>query len=398
MAITTPSQPLVHRALIEHIRPYYDSTEAVVVTGMRRTGKTTLLSMIREELETDNVLSFDLEAITNRTLFERENYDAIATQLKQIAPHPDERLFVFLDEIQTAPNIPSVAKYLIDHHNVKFFMSGSASYYLRNHFSESMAGRKYIFELFPFSFAEYLRAQGDESLMRVYDGAPSEYQHNVLSPHFDMYLTWGGFPGVTFAQTADEKRRKLDDVFSSYYQLEVEQLSDFRKKDAVHGLIMLLMRNTGSKLDASKLSRDLGISRLTVLEYLAFLEDTYLLHSVPAYSSSPSVETRAQKKYYLADVGLVQHFAQVSEGALFENACYSLLKARGDTIHYYQTRDGQEIDFIVDRSHAYECKLSVHEQDIRTLVRRASKLGITEYHVLSRSYLEHQNAMCAYQI
>ena len=387
---------LVPRRLIDEIRPYYATPEAIVVTGMRRTGKTTLLSMIRDELHSENVLSFDLESVTDRILFEQENYDAIASQLKSMAPHPHERLYVFLDEIQAMPSIPSVAKYLIDHHAIKFFMSGSASYYLRNRFSESMAGRKYLFELFPFSFEEYVHSKGDETLLRILTSEGSAYRHSVLAPHWNEYVMWGGFPGVVFAATTQEKRKKLDDVFSSYYQLEVEQLSDFRKKHAVRDLITLLLRSAGSKLDASKLARDIGVSRLTILDYLAFLEDTYLLHTVPVFSASASVEIRAHKKYYLADTGLVHHLAQVSEGALFENACYTSLRTRSKDIRYHQTRDGQEIDFIVDRTHAYECKLSAHPEDVRTLARRANKLGIHEYHVVSRSYVEHQQITYGY--
>jgi predicted AAA+ superfamily ATPase len=390
------SHTLVPRLLLEAIRPYYTSPEALVVTGMRRTGKTTLLSMIREELHYENTLSFDLESVLDRKLFAQENYDAVASQLRSMVPRPNERICVFLDEIQAMPNIPSVAKYLIDHHATKFFMSGSASYYLRNRFSESMAGRKYLFELFPFSFEEYLHAQGDELLLRLLAGENSAYRHNMLAPHFDTYLQWGGFPGVVFARTPEEKRRKLDDIFSSYYQLEIEQLSDFRKKHAVHDLITLLMRGVGSKLDASKLARDVGVSRLTVLDYLAFLKDTYLLHTVPAYSTSANVEVRAQHKFYLADTGLLRHMAHVSEGALFENTCYTLLRTRTNDIRYHQTRDGQEIDFIVDRTRAYECKLSAHEQDVCTLARRAGKLGINEQHVVSHSYSEHPQITYGY--
>jgi len=379
----------VHRDLLDAIRPYYANKEAIVITGMRRTGKTTLLSMMREELAGENILSFDLEAITDRTLFEQDSYEAIATQLKNMSPHPEKRLHVFLDEIQAMPNIPSVAKYLIDHYEVKFFMSGSASYYLRNRFSESMAGRKFIFELFPFSFEEYLRAGGDEQALRIRAGKPSKYTYGVLAPYFDDYLAWGGFPGVIFAQTAEEKRKKLDEIFSSYYQLEVEKLSDFRKKDALRDLIFLLMGGVGSKLDASKLSRDIGVSRLTVLDYLAFLEDTYLIHTVPAFSTSLPVEIRAQKKYYFADTGLLGRLAQVSEGALFENLCYTLLRTRSKDIRYYQTRGGAEIDFIVDRIHAYECKLSAHEQDALALSRRVRTIDIKHFSVISRAYREH---------
>ena len=147
---------IIERDIYARIKPLVGSTEAIVITGMRRVGKTTLLRYIMEKIESKNKIYIDLENPANRKYFEEDNYDKIADSLRFLGMSFKARGYIFLDEIQLVKNIPSVVKYLHDHYNIKFFLSGSSSFYLKNLFSESLAGRKYIFELFPLTFGEFL--------------------------------------------------------------------------------------------------------------------------------------------------------------------------------------------------------------------------------------------------
>lgn len=182
--------------------------------------------------------------------------------------------------------MPNIVKYLIDHYQVKFFLTGSASFYLKNLFSESLAGRKYIFELFPLSFKEFLLLKGE----RICPPAPGERvleaQYALLMRYYREYFEYGGFPQVIAKTSAEDKKRSFDDIFSSYFQLEVERLGDFRKVHVVRDLILLLAARSGSMLDVSKLSSELGVSRPTIYEYLSFLEGTYFIHIVRPWSKS----------------------------------------------------------------------------------------------------------------
>lgn len=98
----------------------------------------------------------DLENPLNRKYFEESHYERIKITFEFLGLDFSQKTFVFLDEMQFVKNLPSVVKYFIDHYKVKFFLTGSASFYLKNLFTESLVGRKYIFELFPLTFNEFL--------------------------------------------------------------------------------------------------------------------------------------------------------------------------------------------------------------------------------------------------
>ena len=136
------------RLIFKEIEPYFDSPEAIVITGMRRTGKTTLLNSIYQRIKSKNKVFLDLENPLNRKYFEEENYEQIRWAFEALGIDFKNKSFIFLDEIQFVKNLASVVKYFIDHYKVKFFLTGSASFYLKNIFTETLAGRKYIFELF----------------------------------------------------------------------------------------------------------------------------------------------------------------------------------------------------------------------------------------------------------
>lgn len=376
----------IERKLFRSIEPYLESEEAIIVCGMRRVGKTSLLQYISDRILSSNKLMLDLENPLHRRYFEEENYDKIKGVLEMLGLDLGRRAYLFLDEIQHVRSLPSAIKYLIDHHKVKCFLTGSASFYLKNFFTESLAGRKYLFELFPLDFEEFLTFKRSAVSVPEYSGEmPDRVVYETLAPLQDEYLEWGGFPGVVLKDTMDEKKRALDDIFTSYYQGEVVALGDFRRNDVLRDLILLLMQRTGSKLEVSKLSVELGVSRITLMDYLAFLEGTYLIHLVKPYSRNRDAEIRKASKIYLCDSGLLRHHANVGEGALFENSVFQTLRSRGG-VRYYQRKNGPEIDFILDQKAAFEAKLSVTPQDVSRLEKVSSDLKLKECAVISRNY------------
>jgi predicted AAA+ superfamily ATPase len=381
---------VIERDISSEITPYLDSPEAIVITGMRRTGKTTLLRSLYERTDSHNKLFIDLENPLQRRYFEEEDYERVKQHFELLGINLTERAFVFLDEIQFVKNGPSVVKYLGDHYRTKFFLTGSSSYYLKNLFSESLVGRKYIFELFPFNFREFLRFKGEPLVVPdiAAGNTVSETVFKTFERHYDEYLTFGGFPGVVAKADVKEKKRALDDIFSSYYQLEVIQLGDFRKTDVIRNLMALLLGRVGSKLDMQKLASELSISRPTLYEYLSFLSGTYFVSTIKPFSKSRDVEVRGAEKVYACDSGLVNHVAQVDIGALFEQNVFQLLRPRG-TVHYYQRRGGSEVDFILNRSEAYEVKHHASLQDVKRLERISKSLGLTRQQVISKQYVNH---------
>jgi len=113
-----------------------------------------------------------------------------------------------------------VVKYFIDHHKVKFFLTGSASFYLKNLFTESLAGRKFLFELFPLTFKEFLLFK--ESPLKIPESSHkiSRAAFDRLDTLYDEYMFFGGFPGVVLRDNPEEKKKALEDVFTLFLILK----------------------------------------------------------------------------------------------------------------------------------------------------------------------------------
>ena len=361
---------IIKRDLLAQIEPYLSTKQAIVITGMRRVGKTTLLRNIFDTISSNNKLFLDLENILNQKIFEETDYEAIKSTWESQGIDFKQRVFLFLDEIQFIKNVPSIVKYFIDHYQVKFFLTGSASFYLKNVFSESLSGRKFIFELYPFSFDEFLTLKNESMGVPRAASGVSQAIYLKLDRLYTEYMEFGGFPDVILAAAKEEKKRILEDIISSYIHLEVMRLSDFRKIHVIRDLILLLAERVGQKLEIQKLGVVLGISRETVMNYLAFLEGTYAISLVKPFSRSLDVEIRKTPKIYFCDSGLANHLGRITQGSLFEQNIFQNIRHQGE-INYYQKKTGSEIDFILSKKTAYECAKTSWR-------RRAGKSSLTK--------------------
>jgi predicted AAA+ superfamily ATPase len=385
------------RAILNHIKPFYDSPEAIIITGMRRTGKTTLLEFIFSQTESSNKLILDLENPINRKYFEETNYERIKSSFMVLGLDFARRAYVFLDEIQLVRNLPSVVKYFIDHYHVKFFLTGSASFYLKNLFTESLAGRKYLFELFPLTFREFLSFKDSPLKLPDGPGTVTRPMHESISPLYDEYVRFGGFPGVVLKSTAAEKERALDEIFTSFFQLEIIQLGDFRKNEIVRDLMLLLAQRVGSLLDIQKISKELRIARPTLYDYLAFLEGTFFIKMIRPFSTKRNSEIRKMPKVYLCDSGLAGRLARLEEGRLFENSIFQNLRQKGE-LGFYRRKNGVEIDFILNKEDGYEVKITPQPRDMNLLSRLALELRLKTFRIVSHNYTKLENAIYGFMI
>jgi predicted AAA+ superfamily ATPase len=382
------SDMLLDRKLLKTVIPLLSSPEAIIISGMRRTGKTSFLRLIYNQIPSTNKLFLDLENPINQKYFEEMNFDRVKASLGLLGLDWSQPATLFLDEIQLVKTLPQVLKYLMDHNRLKCFLTGSASFYLRNVFTESLAGRKYIFELHPLDFEEFLLFKGSPLRPAGPDTPPTFPVYETLAPFYDEYLSFGGFPGVVLKSSIEEKRRSLDDIFTSYFQLEVLRLGDYRKNDALRDLILLLMQRVGSAVDIQKLSAELRLSRITVAEYLSFLEGTYFIKTIRPFSRNRDTEIRKMAKVYACDAGLANHLGRIPPGSLFENNVFQTLRTRGE-VNYYRRKNGSEIDFILNKEVGYEAKETVTQGDLTTLERLSHDLGLKDFKIVALHFSPH---------
>ena len=376
---------MIERSSYSELLAHLPKKQATVITGLRRVGKTTAVRYLFSKVMHTNTLYLDLEKAENRLLFNQTHYSDIETGLQTLGLDLNQPAVLALDEVQLVPNVPSVVKYLYDTYGTKFILTGSSSYYFKNYFTESLAGRKRIFELYPLDFGEYLAFRGYK---------PTQYQPLVRQPvnttayalfrdDYEQFIRFGGFPEVVQAETEDDKRAYLKDIVNAYIELDIKLLSDFSVSDDLYRLCQLLAVHTGSRLDASKLGSILGINRQKMTDYLNLFEYTYFIQRIPAFTTNKDREISLQKKVYLADTGLLTVLGQVSSGQQFENAVATQL-ARLGQVSYYQRRTGQEIDFILDQRIAIEVKETPTPYDLTVLNGRAASIGLSQQWLVGR--------------
>ena len=376
--------------------------EIVVLTGMRRVGKTTLMRWLFDQVQSHNKVFLDLENLIDQKVFDEIDFNNIWHNLKPYGISSKTKSYIFVDEIQLMPQAIKAIKYLYDHYDVKFFITGSSSFYLKNLFPESLAGRKVVFELFPLTFQEFLTFK-EISKPEIKNLERKVKEKNFVNyekykKFYDEYLQFGGFPQVVLQDDIQQKEYYLNDIFNSYFEKDVKTLADFRSINTLREFILILMQRTGSKLDISKLASELKISRPTVYSYLNFLSSTYFLHLVPPYSKSIDREVSSAKKVYFCDTGLLNWLTRLSDGALFENAIFNQIKTYGG-IKYYQKRSGAEIDFVIpEQSLAFEVKITATERDLKKLERLSSELNFKKYFIISKNYTELPHTILAIDI
>lgn len=295
-----------------------------------------------------------------------------------------KKLYIALDEIQLVPNIPSVLKYLYDNYDIKFIVSGSSSYHIKNLFTESLSGRKKIFELYPLDFAEFLGfkeiAYMDGDFINKSFNQP-EYER--LKNYYEEYIGYGGFPEVALSNSAEDKKDLIADIINSYINIDVKTLADFHNADNLYKLTKMLAARSCTRLDYAKLSRLAGISRVTAHSYIDFLEKTYIISRAPVLTHSPDREIVKAQKIYFCDNGIMNALADTSSGVKFENAVFNQLRHAGE-LAYYALKTGKEIDFILDKRVALETKESPLPSDRETLARLSKLAGIKTFRLIGR--------------
>lgn len=384
------------RAIFQEIIEYLGKKEALVITGMRQVGKTTLMRQVFDSLENQAKLWFDFENPLEVKNFEDVDYDNIYKRLLNLTDNNSERIFVFIDEIQIFPEITKIIKYLIDHYRVKFIVTGSSNFYLNNLFPESLSGRKFIFQLNPLSFQECLYFQGkifakEAVLLPIGEAIKKSdiFYHKKYETAYENFLEYGGFPAVVLEKEKKTKEKILKNIFVSFFEKDLKILSDYKDIQELRDLILLLVPRVGSMLDVAKISSELGISRVKTYQYLEFLQGTFIIKLLPKYSKSIDRSVAGGKKVYFSDTGMLKMIGNVNDSQLFENALVNQIGQYGK-ISFFNQRNMAEIDLILENKFAFEVKLRGGEKDYIKLEKLSAKLKIKDYKIISKEFIEKE--------
>ncbi len=341
---TGPLESLVDRPCLQEVRPWFERKEVLVITGVRRSGKTSLMHLLirgcLEDTPADNVLYVNFEDLA---LEEATVRQVIEEHERLMAP--EGMRYVFLDEVQRKPGWErEVKRYYDGLSPIKFVVSGSNSSLLMTEYSTYLTGRDIAYELFPFSFKEFVQVRGI-TLERELDLVANRLRLQGL---LEEYIRHGGFPEVVLTGDEATKGRLLKGYASAIISRDVLGRHEVREKGKLERLAAFLATNTSKNTSARSLGKVLELNTATVEDYLDHLRDAYLF--LPVHHFDYSLKTRYvhPRKVYCVDTGLRNSMSyRFSEdiGRLMENLVFLRLMRSGD-VYYWKDGKG-EVDFVV---------------------------------------------------
>ena len=351
---------MIQRSILGALRAHLPQREVSLLIGPRQAGKTTLMLLLKDELDRQGAqtlwLSFDTEADQPSLASQQALIEKIRLEFGRA-----KRGYVFLDEIQRKENAGLFLKGLYDLRLPwKFIVSGSGSLELKERIHESLVGRKRIFEVGTLSFEEVVHFKTADR----YHGRLARFftiEQSRAELLLKEYLQFGGYPRVVIETSLQEKRAVIEEIYRSYVERDIAFLLRVEKVEAFSALIKVLAGQVGRTVNVSELSSTLGISIKTVQNYLWYAQQTFVLHRVTPYFRNARTELTKAPMVYFHDVGL-RNFAlglwgipppMPDQGFLFQNFVFRLLHERcrkdGWGLHFWRTKDQAEVDFLLDR-------------------------------------------------
>ena len=317
---------------LERIDRGFENHNAILLFGLRRVGKTTIMRQyLSRKLETfgaTRVLfaSMDHPDIENKSILELLRVFRRMNRIDR-----NEPVLLLLDEIQHRAGFEREVKAIVDSEpKVHILASGSSSAVIR-HRSSAMTGRYAKIQVKPLSFREFLRFKD-----RKFDPR----QSHLMEAYMEEYLLTGGMPQYVLTGDAEILIDLVEDVIYK----DIAGNYGIKDPKLLKDLFMLLMERVGKPMTYSKLARILDIGVDSVRRYIGYFEETYLINLVEIYGS-PNVRKKAPKKTYASDTGIKVVFAgKGNKGSLAENLVYNCIKDYGD-VRYFVGKNG-EIDFI----------------------------------------------------
>ncbi len=339
------------------LKDHLHRREISFIVGPRQCGKTTLMYLLIEELKKQNKpwLFFSLDFERDQIFFESQEKFLKKLNL-EFGSAP---AFVFIDEIQRKEDAGLFLKGIYDRNlPYKFIVSGSGSVELKAKVHESLAGRKRLFPLSTVTLREFLNFKTgykyEDRLKEHLEIEPRSYELLL------EYLNFGGYPRVILEETFSEKLAIIQEIYTSYVEKDLSYWLKIEKIQAFTYLLRVLSHQAGRLISFTELSNTLGISLPTLKNYLYYAEKTYILKKVTPFFRNIKKELTRTPVYYFSDLGLRNYSAGVfgkietfsEAGFLFQNLVLLLLEEKfaetGATIHYWRSKDGAEVDFVVD--------------------------------------------------
>jgi len=339
---------ILRPSYLEKIMAFTDAPLVKILSGVRRSGKSTILKMIMAELlkrgiDDKRILAYSFDSLANEELKTAKLlYDEIKGRL-----YNNGKTYLFFDEIQEVKDWEKVVNSLMADFEVDIYVTGSNSRMMSSEISTYLTGRYIRLSVFPLSFKEYLDFR-------------KEYGININDVHaeFARYLRFGGFPAIHLGNyTQDGAYAIVHDIYNSVIFADIVRRNQIRKIDMLERIVRFAVDNIGRTFSAVSVAKFLKneqrtIDNETVYSYLDKLESAFILHRCSRYDLQGKAILKTQEKFYAADPAIrysVLGYSPDSVAAMLKNVVYLELLRRGYEVYVGYFSDG-EIDFVASRS------------------------------------------------
>ena len=333
---------------LEKIRGFYDDTDMIkVITGVRRCGKSCLMSIIADELRAKGITDSHIVYLD----LDRRPYRSIKTpdRLEQLIDKntPESgTIYLFIDEIQNVIGFEEVINAFREEGRHSIFITGSNSYLLSGELVTKLTGRYLEFEMFPLTFDEYIG-------MKTFLGRPIAID---IVEEFDHYLREGGFPKALQYDSAEDRHTYIKGIVAEIFEKDIKRRVKIRHLSVFQKVQTYLINNFGATTSISNILDSLKkdgiiIKRETLYRYIEILKDAKILYECNRFDLKSRSSINGEQKYYLSDLGF--YFAtntdtRINYGPVLENVIFTYARAHG-----YSTSIGRigklECDFILRR-------------------------------------------------
>jgi predicted AAA+ superfamily ATPase len=349
-----------------------DTKKIVSLIGVRRSGKTyilfSLIKQLRQRIDPANIIYINFE---DDRLFPLsvEKLDDLMEGYYELYPQKrNEKVYLFLDEVQNIDGWERYVRRIYDTLDLQLYITGSSSKLLSSEIATSLRGRTITYEIFPFSFREYLRYKEIEINLH------SSKSISFIKNAFESYVVDGGF-AETFDESLDVQKRILKDYLDLIIYKDIIERYHIKNQSLLKHLIKYMFVNMGTLVSINRLYNDYKsqgykVGKDTLQDYLSYLQEAYALFTIPIHRHSVREEQRNPKKLYAIDNGFKKLFSISPSddfSKLYENLAFLHLRRTSSEVYYF--KDKQEVDLYVHNDREQLINVSYQIEDAKTLRR-----------------------------
>ena len=343
---------LFRSIFIENLKKFKDEQIIKILCGVRRCGKSTILKSYKEELISLGVKEQNIiERIYTSLEFDSDfDYRKMHQELMGFIENTDknQKVYLLLDEVQEVENWEKCVNSLFETQNVDIYVTGSNSKLLSSEISTYLTGRFVQIPIFTLSFSEFI------DFKKHYFPTNTEIS---LEKYFEQYLKSGGFPFIAKTNhNQEENYQIIDGIYSTVVTRDISKRHNISNLEMFNRVVRFILENLGKNFSAKTIfdffkSQQRSISIETIYNYLAWLEEAFIIYRCNRFDIQGKNVLKTQEKYYLSDIGFKYSqfgFSPKSIASVLENIVYLELRRRGFTVYIGKFAD-KEIDFIATK-------------------------------------------------